>query len=174
MESDGFPEFSTWTGWLGPVWSTLTRPGANGDVDPDDPDHHDLTTVPELTFITPKIPGIDGPEAMVLTLAGTTPLADIVRTVREELGRARAAKVAALVNGAKCSLCGDSYPAAHLLPTTEHDRLVLSNFPSSHAFDGNGLRNGSVPIRLGGPPPRLYGSSSARTKQLYPETWGVR
>lgn len=144
VESDGFPEFGTWTGWLGPVWSTLTRPGASdGDADPDDPDHHDLTTVPELTFITPKIPGINAPEAMVLTLPGTTPLADIVRTVGEELGRARAAKVAALANDAKCSLCGDSYPAAHLLPATEHDRLVLCPFC---VFDGDIL--GSHPLRL--------------------------
>jgi hypothetical protein len=121
----------------------LSRPGGSDtEADPDDPDHYDLTAVPELTFITPRIP-INTGEAMALTLPGTTPLADIVRTVGEELGRARAAKVGALVNDAKCSLCGDSYPAAHLLPATEHDRLVLCPFC---VFDGDIL--GAHPLRL--------------------------
>lgn len=90
------------------------------------------------------MPGHPGTNcASAETYPGTTPLADIVRAVGEELGRARAAKVAALANDAKCSLCGDSYPAAHLLPATEHDRLVLCPFC---VFDGDIL--GGHPLRL--------------------------
>ncbi|WP_332758411.1 hypothetical protein [Streptomyces sp. MT206] len=143
VETDGFPEGGIWTGWLGPVWSMLSRPGGTDtEADPDDPDHYDLTTVPELTLITPKIP-INSGEAMVLTLPGTTPLTDIVHTVGEELGRARASKVDELVNNAQCSLCGDRYPAAHLLPATEHDRLLHCPFC---VFDGDTL--GGHPLRL--------------------------
>ncbi|GAA2639286.1 hypothetical protein GCM10010425_49110 [Streptomyces spororaveus] len=144
VENDGFPEGGTWTGWLGPVWSMLSRPGGGSDLDadPDDPDHYDLTTVPELTFIAPRIP-INTGEAMVLTLPATTPLADIVHTVGAELARARATKADALVNAAQCSLCGDKYPAAHLLPATESDRLLLCPFC---VFDGDILH--SHPLRL--------------------------
>ncbi|MFF9786280.1 hypothetical protein [Streptomyces nigrescens] len=143
VENDGFPEGGTWTGWLGPVWSMLSRPGwRHSEADPDDPDQYDLTAVPELTFITPKIP-INTGEAMVLELPGNTPVADIISKVREELAGARAAKVSKLVNNAECSLCGDRYPATHLLPTTESDRLVLCPFC---VFDGDIL--GSHPLRL--------------------------
>ncbi|WP_030723194.1 hypothetical protein [Streptomyces sp. NRRL F-2580] len=94
----------------------LSRPGGGADLeaDPDDPDHYDLTTVPELTFITAKIP-INTGEAMALTLPATTPLADIVHTVGQELGRARAAKVGALANDAACSP-----PAPGTVPTGLH------------------------------------------------------
>ncbi|ARZ72601.1 hypothetical protein SMD11_7025 [Streptomyces albireticuli] len=143
MEHDGFPEGGTWSGGLGPVWSMLSRPGGrDSEADPDDPDHYDLTTVPELTFITPRIP-INSGEAMVLALPGTTPPADIVSKVREELACTRAAKVRELVNDAECSLCGDRYPAAHLLPATESDRLLLCPFC---VFDGDIL--GGHPLRL--------------------------
>ncbi|MGW1362937.1 hypothetical protein ACWCQP_36715 [Streptomyces chartreusis] len=136
VENDGFPEGGIWTGWLGPVWSMLTRPGGSDtEADPDDPDYYDLTTVPELTFIAPKSPIANG-EAMALTLPGTTPLADVVRAVGEELGRARAAKAGALVTDAQCALCGDRYPAAHLLPATDRDHLALCPFC---VFDGDVL-----------------------------------
>ncbi|GGU40824.1 hypothetical protein [Streptomyces violascens] len=142
VESDGFPEFGTWTGWLGPVGSTLRRSREWGsEAHPDDPDHNDLTVVPELTFITPKIPHTR--EAMVLELPGTTPDAEIVATVCDELGRARAAEVGKLVNKAACSLCGDRYPAGHLLPPTQSDKLLLCPFC---VFDGDIL--GSHPLRL--------------------------
>jgi hypothetical protein len=142
VENDGFPEFGTWTGWLGPVGSTLRRPRDwDSDAHPDDPDHYDLTTVPQLTFITPKIPHTR--ESMVLKLPGTTPDAELVRTVREELARARATQVGKLADNAACSLCGDRYPAAHLLPSTESDRLLLCPFC---VFDGDIL--GSHPLRL--------------------------
>jgi hypothetical protein len=55
---------------------------------------------------------------MAFTLPGTTPIADIVRRGGEELGQARAAKVGALVNDAKCSLRGGSYLVVHLLPAS--------------------------------------------------------
>ncbi|MFI6688362.1 hypothetical protein [Streptomyces sp. NPDC050485] len=143
VENDGFPEYGTWTGWPGPVWSMLSRPQDwHSEAHPDDPDHYDLTAVPELTLITPKIP-INTGEAMVLRLPGTMPAADVVRAVREELTRTRAAKVGELVNNAACSLCGDRYPAAHLLPSTDSDRLVLCPFC---VFDGDIL--GSHPLRL--------------------------
>jgi hypothetical protein len=143
VESDGFPEGGTWTGWLGPVWSMLSRPGRwDSEADPDDPDRYDLTAVPELTFITPRIP-INTGEAMVLQLPGTTPGAELVGKVSEELARARAAELGKLVNDANCSLCGDSYPSAHLLPPTESDRLLVCPFC---VFDGDIF--GGHPLRL--------------------------
>ncbi|MEW1760552.1 hypothetical protein AB0393_29070 [Streptomyces cyaneofuscatus] len=143
VENDGFPEFGRWAGWMGPVGSTLSRSKDFGsdDAHPDDPDHHDLTVVPELTFIAPKIPHTR--EAMVLELPGTTPSAEIVRTVRDELGRARAAEVGKSTRKATCSLCGDRYPTGHLLPSTESDELLLCPFC---VFDGDIL--GSHPLRL--------------------------
>ncbi|MFJ4679085.1 hypothetical protein [Kitasatospora sp. NPDC088783] len=143
VESDGFPDGGTWTGWLGPVWSLLQRPGrGDTEADPDDPDHYDLTTVPELTFITPRIPLRTG-EAMVVTLPATTSGARLVRAVSEELARARAAAVGCLVQDTECSLCGDPYPKAHLLPATGNDRLLLCPFC---VFDGDIL--GADPLFL--------------------------
>ncbi|MEU7195524.1 hypothetical protein AB0B04_18630 [Streptomyces xinghaiensis] len=143
VESDRFPEGGQWTGWLGPVWSLLSRPGeATTQAHPDDPDHYDLTGVPELCFITPKIP-INTGEAMVLKLPGTTSGTELVRTVSAELARARAAELGKLVSDTECSLCGDSYPSAHLLPPTESDRLLVCPFC---VFDGDIL--GGHPLDL--------------------------
>ena len=143
VEDDGFPEFGTWTGWLGPVWSMLSRPGKwDSEAHPDDPDHYDFTVVPGLTFITPKTP-INSGEAMVLELPGTTPGTEIVRRVSEELARVRAAKVGELVGDSNCSLCGDSYPSAHLLPATEDAQLLVCPFC---VFDGD--LPGGHPLRL--------------------------
>ncbi|MCX4783891.1 hypothetical protein [Streptomyces sp. NBC_01264] len=142
VEHDGFPEGGVWTGWLGPVQSLLSRPGAaDSEADPDDADQYDLTVVPELCFISPKIP--TSREAMVLELPGTTPGADLVRQVSEQLALARAAEVSKLINSATCALCGDSYPSAHLLPPTESDRLLVCPFC---VFDGDIL--GGHPLRL--------------------------
>lgn len=145
VENDGFPEGGTWTGWLGPIWSMLSRPTDSdwhSDAHPDDPDHYDLTAVPELCFITPKIP-INNGEAMVLKLPGTTPPRDLVRQVGESLARARATRFSTLASDAGCSLCGDRYPSAHLLPATDSDELLLCPFC---VFDGDIL--GGDPLRL--------------------------
>ncbi|MFE5974310.1 hypothetical protein ACFQ64_19375 [Streptomyces sp. NPDC056460] len=134
VESENFPEGGTWSGWLGPVSSSLSRPGAYDLMaDPDDPYHHDLTVVPEVCFISPRIP-INSGEKMVVRLPGTTAGPDLVAKVSKELGRARGSETAKLVNDSACALCGDRYPAAHLLPATDSDRLLLCPWC---VFDGD-------------------------------------
>ncbi|MEV8544468.1 hypothetical protein [Streptomyces sp. NPDC051572] len=125
VEADGAAEFGQWTGWPGPVRSSLARsrgplPGAISE-DPDDPGHNDLTQDPEWTFIAPRIMG-RGPEAMVLTLPGSTPAAELVQQVSATFAASRAADIAKLSDRRACGVCADPYPAEHLLTVTEAAR----------------------------------------------------
>ena len=125
VEADGVAEFGQWTGWPGPVRSMLARNRAPlaGTIpeDPDDPGHNDLTQEPEWTFSAPRILDLE-PEAMVLTLPGSTPAAELVQLVSAAFAAARAAHISRLPDRRVCGVCADPYPADHLLTVTEAAR----------------------------------------------------
>ncbi|MEU9761844.1 hypothetical protein AB0D98_19275 [Streptomyces sp. NPDC047987] len=125
VEADGAAECGQWTGWPGPVRSSLARtrgplPRAIPE-DPDDPGHNDLTQDPEWTFIAPRIMDLE-PEAMVLTLPGSTPAVELVQQVSAAFAAARAAHIAKLSDRRACEVCADPYSADHLLTVTEAAR----------------------------------------------------
>ncbi|MEY9839372.1 hypothetical protein [Streptacidiphilus sp. EB103A] len=124
VEADEAPRSGTWTSWPGLVHAMLSRGKrplfSPGPDDPDSPAGNDLAVEPEWVFIAPRIIGDDqGPEAMVLTLAGSTPAVDLVRKVSAALARARADEIAARRNRQACGVCGDRYPSEHLLAVTD-------------------------------------------------------
>ncbi|MFF9496544.1 hypothetical protein [Streptomyces flaveolus] len=133
-ESEDFPEGGQWSAYVGPVWSLLSRPGGDDeDAHPDDAEHHDLTAPPAFTFIAPPI-SINTGEAMVVEVPGDTPASQLVSQVSAAVAKARAGEIAKLVDDAPCAVCGDPYPARHLLaPTAAREVTVCP----SCVFDGD-------------------------------------
>ncbi|WP_030237530.1 hypothetical protein [Streptomyces sp. NRRL S-350] len=142
--SDGFPEGGQWDGYPGPLWSILTRPDQEiWDADPDDGDQVDLTIVPEFTFIAPRI-SLNSGEAMVHRVPATTSPTDLVTEVSAALAQAREREIAKLTDHAACTICGDHYPARHLLAPTAKDELTVC---PACVFDGDLLAR-AHPTRL--------------------------
>lgn len=133
-ESDSFPEGGQWSGYPGPVWSLLSRPGeAPLEADPDDADRHDLTVAPEFTFIAPRI-SINSGEAMVLKQSGSANPAELVKAVSASLATARRQEIGKRADDDSCAICGDNYPADHLLSPTSTETLTVC---PSCVFDGD-------------------------------------
>ncbi|AVZ71070.1 hypothetical protein SLUN_01185 [Streptomyces lunaelactis] len=137
------PWDGVWHSKVGPASGTILRPGyqpgRTGSRDPDDPDEADLQDVPEVSFCTGSqtrpvsvtVPGTEEPAAMVQRLGAA--LAD---------GRAR--EIALLVNDSACAICGDPYPARHLLRTPVAEQMRVC---PACVFDGELLTTGS-PVGL--------------------------
>ncbi|MFJ6686296.1 hypothetical protein [Streptomyces werraensis] len=143
-ENDGFPEGGQWSACAGPVWSLLSRPGGtNWDAHPDDAERHDLTITPEFTFTAPLI-SINTGEAMVRKVPGDTPPPELVSQVSAAVARARGHEIAKLVDDAQCAICGDRYPARHLLAPTAAQEVAVC---PSCVFDGD-LFGTYDPVRL--------------------------
>jgi hypothetical protein len=136
VESETFPENVEYRGYAGPARLTVGRAyqvysfGLD-DPDPDDGDRLDLSQPPRVEMGAPLIE--EGFEVHS-EVNGDRPvaemLAEMVRMVTD--GRARA--VAELADHRACAICGDLYPAEHLLAAAGSDRLLLC---PACAFDGD-------------------------------------
>ncbi|TWD17726.1 hypothetical protein FB570_111339 [Streptomyces sp. T12] len=80
---------------------------------------------------------------MALKVPSDTPPSELVSQVSAAVARARESEIAKLVNDAQCAICGDSYPARHLLTPTMAQELTVCPC----VFDGDRF-GGYDPVRL--------------------------
>ncbi len=119
--------------YAGPVTIRVRRdlPTALDVDDPDDPSL-DLHHPPTVEASAPLIE--TGPRAVELALDGALPATDLVCAIHDATGTARATAVAAVTDDDECRICGDPYPAAHLLdPSGDGDLPVCP----ACVFDGD-------------------------------------
>lgn len=128
-------ENGTWSLFAGPTEVFVSREatvGSSSDYDPDDPDAVNLSEAPQV-FMTAPGPLSLHPSIEV-AVEGSLPPSDILSTFADVLATGRAAVISGLQNRNRCAICGDQYPAVHLLPPTEEDQLRVC---PSCVFDGD-------------------------------------
>lgn len=136
VEYETIPENVQYRGYAGPARLTVGRAGqvtvfGTDDPDPDDADRLDVSQPPLVAMAAPLSP--EGFEVHCET-PGSRPIHQIIGELTRMLTEGRAHAVAQARNDARCTVCGDSYPAAHLLAAAGDERLPLCPVC---AFDGD-------------------------------------
>jgi hypothetical protein len=132
------PQFGEYKLYAGPATITISRAATSGfgegDDDPDDELHYDLTTPPDITGI---IPLLDEGTAQDFTIA-PGPGEAMAQQFHGGLAAARERASRQVVDDAHCAICGDAYPAGHLVRLGFNDPAALC---PACPFDGDLLRN---------------------------------
>lgn len=143
VEVESQPLGGSWRCYLGPTSVAVGRDPLRADVaseDPDDPDGYDIATPPTIHVSAPMAIDHGGPDVVDHLLVAGTGAVDAVDIIAGLLGRARARRLQMLVDDTGCGICGDSYPAAHLL---QPQRRVPPVCPAC-VFDGDILARTDV------------------------------
>jgi len=136
VEHETFPENVQYRGYAGLARLTVGRADqlsvfTGDDPDPDDGDRLDLSQPPRVQMAAPLTPN----EFEAHTeITGDHPTNEVIDELDRMLTDGRARAVAQAGNRARCSVCGDAYPRAHLLAATGKDELALC---PACAFDGD-------------------------------------
>lgn len=103
-----------------------------GGEDPDDDALFDLRNPPQVNVHVPH--DLEGFGATWQEFSGASPAATLAGQISAMVGRCRSEAVAAIDCDDACAMCGDRYPAPHLLhPAAEPDIVVCP----ACAFDGD-------------------------------------
>lgn len=135
VEFDTIPQHVDYLGYAGPARLAVGRSDQVArfccdDPDPDD-SRLDLSRPPRIAMVAP--PNADGPEAH-REIAGDRPPVEVVAELGRMLTGGRAQAIRRATSRAACTVCGDAYPAAHLLAAAGGEELPLC---PACAFDGD-------------------------------------
>jgi hypothetical protein len=136
VEYETFPENVEYRGYAGPARLTVGRADqvssfGGDDPDPDDGTRLDLSQPPQVQMAAPLTP--TGFEAHT-EITGDRPTREVIAELARMLTDGRARAVAKAVNRARCAVCGDAYPRAHLMAAAGKEELPLCPVC---AFDGD-------------------------------------
>jgi len=136
VEHETFAENAQYRGYAGPARLFVGRANqvtvSGGDApDPDDGTRLDLSQPPRVEMAAPLAP--TGFEAHT-QISGDRPIRELVAELDRMLTDGRARAVAKAANQARCAVCGDAYPRAHLLAAAGDEELPLCPVC---AFDGD-------------------------------------
>jgi hypothetical protein len=142
VEADPSYEFGKYQLYAGPMAITVGRADQldsfSGPEDPDDEAFVDVTVPPTIGLTAPLDVVQDEPSAQ---LEGTLAAADVVRRASELLAGGRADAIRRKRADTDCPICGDRYPAEHLLSPADHGLAVCP----ACVFDGDLFYGGRFP-----------------------------
>lgn len=122
VDADNSPESGRYLSFPGPITMAIGRDldGApdDGPDDPDDAAGFDVRQPPRIRLAAPLAPE-HGDQQVETVLPGTAEPRQVVAAARDMLATGRSRILKAASNDTECAVCGDAYPADHLMgPTT--------------------------------------------------------
>ncbi|MBM0277014.1 hypothetical protein [Micromonospora tarensis] len=138
VEHESFAENTEYRGYAGPARLLVGRADQAAEsrsdaCDPDDETRLDLSRPPMVDMAAPLTPTTYEAYSQI---SGDRPIRDVIAELDRMITDARAHAMAMATNRARCVVCDDAYPQAHLLAAAGDEELLLCPVC---AFDGDVL-----------------------------------